>query len=117
VDESLGGAVVVVVVSLFLQAPSMVAMMAALRMIFDAFEKAFIVNSSFTSILCRCLPAMRQAGAQQRQVSPAMSLIATPGNGTIRNQRGETRGPVQCTNSTVKIRLGCMPPVRPFSES
>jgi hypothetical protein len=26
---------------------------------------------------------MEQAGGQQRQVSPAMSLIATPENGTI----------------------------------
>jgi hypothetical protein len=34
---------VTVVVSVFLQAPSMAAMTAAVRMIFDAFEKAFIV--------------------------------------------------------------------------
>jgi hypothetical protein len=35
--------VVVPVVSVFLQAPSMAAMTAAVRMIFDAFEIAFIV--------------------------------------------------------------------------
>jgi hypothetical protein len=51
VPEVVAGVVVVVVaslggttvVSVFLQAPSMAAMTAALRMIFDAFEKAFIV--------------------------------------------------------------------------
>lgn len=42
VPASLGGAVVVVG-SFFLQAPSMAAMTAAVRMTFDAFEKAFIV--------------------------------------------------------------------------
>ncbi len=51
VPEVVAGVVVVVVaslggttvVSVFLQAPSMAAMTAAVRMIFDAFEKAFIV--------------------------------------------------------------------------
>lgn len=98
VAASLGA---VVVVSLFLQAPNMAAITAAVRMIFVAFGNAFIVYSSFTSILCRCLPAIASAGGQQRQVSPAMSLIATPGNGTIREPARLARQP----RFSARIRL------------
>jgi hypothetical protein len=60
---------VVLVVSFFLQAPSRAARTAAVSNTLELLENAFIVYSSFTSILCRC--------KQRRQVSPAMSLIAT----------------------------------------
>jgi hypothetical protein len=84
------GAVVVVspggamaAVSLFLQAPSMAAMTAAVRMIFDVAEIAFIVLLLVHVYLVPLQPAKLPTGGQQRLVSHAMNLMATQ-EGTIR---------------------------------
>lgn len=122
VPEVVEGEVVVVspgavpAVSFLLQAPSMAAMTAAVRMIFDVVEKAFIVfNSSFTSILCCCsIPRCRQATAAPGQSRNEPDV--DPKRDYSGNQRSETRGPVQCTNSTVKIRLATFAAVRRFLE-
>jgi hypothetical protein len=95
-----GSVVVVVVVvlvgSVFLQAASAPAMSAAISKIFGALPSAFIIYSSFTSILCRWLQVRRWSGSGARLVPP------WPGGHGSRT----VREPAHCTAPfSARIRL------------
>jgi hypothetical protein len=95
-----GSVVVVVVVvlvgSVFLQAASAPAMSAAISKIFGALLSAFIIYSSFTSILCRWPQVRRWSGSGARLVPP------WPGGHGSRT----VREPAQCTAPfSARIRL------------
>jgi hypothetical protein len=94
-----GSVVVVVVVlvgSVFLQAASAPAMRAAISKIFGALLSAFIIYSSFTSILCRWPQVRRWSGSGARLVPP------WPGGHGSRT----VREPAQCTAPfSARIRL------------
>jgi hypothetical protein len=95
-----GSVVVVVVVvlvgSVFLQAASAPAMKAAISKIFGALLSAFIIYSSFTSILCRWPQVRRWSGSGARLVPP------WPGGHGSRT----VREPAHCTAPfSARIRL------------
>jgi hypothetical protein len=101
------GSVVVLVGSVFLQAPSTprLAIKAAVSRNLGAFECAFIVLL-LVHVYLVPLPQVRR-WKQWRQVSPAMGLL--PDEGT---RRERSCAPVQCAIPTVNLRLAKVPPVR-----
>jgi hypothetical protein len=97
-------------VSFFLQAPSMPreAIKAAVTRILGAMVNAFIVYTPrFTSILCRCTQVRRLGdnGASSADSRALRFDEAAQGTDAI-------RGPVKRTDSTVRIRLAMLLPVR-----